>query len=102
LTWNAINAVRHVGNIGARMQLEVDLIIDVEPDEAQLLINLIEYLFEDFYIARHDKQEKLNKLVQLGQDKNPKKTRRPLRSTSNYVKRGVFTVVDRFLHISII
>jgi hypothetical protein len=32
------------------------LIIDVDPEEAQLLIGLIEFLIEDWYITRHKRQ----------------------------------------------
>jgi hypothetical protein len=38
VTWDAIDAVRSIGNIGAHMEKEINLIIDVEPDEAELLI----------------------------------------------------------------
>jgi hypothetical protein len=31
----------------------INLIIDVDPEEAQLLIGLIEFLIEDWYITRH-------------------------------------------------
>jgi hypothetical protein len=37
-TWKAIDAVRKVGNIGAHMEKDVNLIVDVEPEEASLLI----------------------------------------------------------------
>ncbi len=37
LTWSAIDAVRRIGNIGAHMEKDIDLIVDVEPDEAELL-----------------------------------------------------------------
>jgi len=33
-TWQAIDSVRHVGNIGAHMEKDVNLIIDVDPEEA--------------------------------------------------------------------
>ena len=33
LTWQAIDATRHVGNIGAHMERDVDLIIDVGPGD---------------------------------------------------------------------
>ena len=46
-TMNAIDHVRHLGNIGAHMEKDINLILDVEPGEAQALINLIELLFED-------------------------------------------------------
>lgn len=40
-TWQAIDAVRNIGNIGAHMEKEINLIIDVEPEEATKLIELL-------------------------------------------------------------
>lgn len=39
--WKAIEAVRHVGNTGAHMEKDINLIVDVEPEETKLLIGLI-------------------------------------------------------------
>lgn len=68
-TWEAIDAVRKVGNIGAHMEKDIDLIIDVEPNEANLLISLIETLIEDWYIARHKREEKLKNVKAIADDK---------------------------------
>lgn len=68
-TWEAIDAVRSVGNIGAHMEEDVNLIIDVEPDEVQLLIGLIEILLKDWYIAREQKRSHLAAVVKLADDK---------------------------------
>jgi len=75
LTWRAIDAVRSVGNIGAHMEKDVNLIVDIESNEAELLINLIETLLKDWYLAREEKQRRLQALVDLGADKE--KARRP-------------------------
>ena len=40
-TWTSIDAVRSVGNIGAHMEKDINVIVDVEPGESQLLIGLI-------------------------------------------------------------
>ena len=69
LTWQAIDAVRKVGNIGAHMEKDVNLIIDIEPNEAELFIHLIEILLKDWYIARHDKESHLKALVDLNGEK---------------------------------
>ena len=50
--WEAVDNVRKIGNIGAHMEQDVNLVIDVEPKEAQLLIKLNEVLFKDWYISR--------------------------------------------------
>jgi hypothetical protein len=72
-TWAAIDAVRKIGNIGAHMEKDVNIVIDVEPEEAQLLIALIETLFKDCYIARHDRTEHLNAIVAAAQKKDAAK-----------------------------
>lgn len=70
LTWQAIDTVRTVGNIGAHMEKDINSIIDVEPNEAELLIGLIEFLFKDWYIAREDKKTRLTSIVELGKQKS--------------------------------
>lgn len=62
-TWAAIDAVRQIGNIGAHMEKDIDVIVDVDPDEAQLLINLIETLIQDWYVVRHQREERLKNIV---------------------------------------
>ena len=61
-TMEGIDTVREFGNIGAHMAKDINLMIDVEPDEAQALIRLIEMLFEDWYVARHERERKLKEL----------------------------------------
>lgn len=67
--WDAIDAVRSVGNIGAHMEEDVNLIVDIEPDEADLLIGLIEDLFSDWYVLRHDRQQRQQKIKALAAEK---------------------------------
>jgi hypothetical protein len=68
-TWEAIDAIRRIGNIGAHMEKDINTIIDVEPEEAMLLIGLIESLFEDWYVARHEQESRLLKIKALAQEK---------------------------------
>jgi len=72
-TWQAIDSLRHVGNIGAYMGKDVNLIIDVDPEEAGQLIWLIETLFEEWYIDRHEKDLKMQKIIQVAQEKTLQK-----------------------------
>jgi len=69
LTWQAIDSVREVGNIGAHMEKDINLIIDVEPEEASLLINLIETLMKEWYINRHERQKQLQEIVAMKEQK---------------------------------
>ena len=69
LTWEAIDSVRKVGNIGAHMEEDINLIVEVEPKEAQLLIELIETLLSDWYITREAKKQRLAKITELAKGK---------------------------------
>src|SRR3989344_3316308 len=67
--WESIDAVRSVGNIGSHMEKDINIIIDVEPKEAQLLIGLIEQLVEEWYVAREDRKNRAQKLKDLATSK---------------------------------
>lgn len=54
--WKVIDGVRRIGNIGAHMEKDINLIVDIDPDEAQKLIKLIEHLLEKWYIDRHEQE----------------------------------------------
>jgi Domain of unknown function (DUF4145) len=65
----AIDHVRSIGNIGAHMEKDIGVIVDVDPGEAQTLLDLIEMLFEEWYVARNNRQEKLAKLKLIADEK---------------------------------
>jgi len=69
----AIDHVRKIGNIGAHMEKDINLIIDIDPGEAQILIELVETLFEEWYIARQVRTEKFAALKALGAKKEAEK-----------------------------
>jgi hypothetical protein len=69
LTWSAIDAVRGVGNIGAHMERDINVIVDVDSEEAAKLIGLIELLIRDWYILRHEREAHLSEIVDIGQAK---------------------------------
>jgi hypothetical protein len=70
LTWDSIDAVRHIGNIGAHMEKDINLIVDVDPDEAEILIGLIEQLFQDWYITRHQREEQKKRILEIKSEKH--------------------------------
>jgi hypothetical protein len=72
-TWKAIDGVKSVGNIGAHMEEDINVIVDVEPKEAQLLVELIEILLKDWYIAREQKKSHLEAIVNLSTNKKSAK-----------------------------
>jgi hypothetical protein len=61
--WDEIHAVRELGNIGAHMAKDVDLIQDVEPSEAALLIHLIEDLIQGWYVQRAERESRRRQLL---------------------------------------
>ena len=73
LVWQAIDAVRKIGNIGAHMEKDINCIIDVEPQEAEELTLLIEYLLEQWYINRHEKEKQLKRITAIAHKKNEDK-----------------------------
>ena len=73
LIWKAIEAVRKIGNIGAHMEKDINLIVDVDPGEASQLINLIEVLIKDWYITRYERQKMLEGVVEVGKKKDSEK-----------------------------
>jgi hypothetical protein len=77
LTWDAIEAVRKVGNIGAHMEKDINLIVEVEPQEAELLIGLIETLLKDWYITREERKLRLEQIRLLGETKDAAKKAPP-------------------------
>ncbi len=76
-TWEAIDSLRKLGNIGAHMEKDINLIVDVDPDEAGLLIDLLETLFADWYIARHDRAERMNRIKETAAAKDALKNGGP-------------------------
>ena len=75
VTWQAIDAVRKIGNIGAHMEKDINLVVDVDPNEAGLLINLIETLIHDWYVARHERQERMKKIISVSDAKTAAKVK---------------------------
>jgi len=53
------------------MEKDINLVVDVDPQEAQLLIGLIEILIKDWYVGRHDRQAHLAEIVALAESKKP-------------------------------
>jgi hypothetical protein len=60
---DAIDHVRTIGNIGAHMEADINAIIDVDAGEAQVLIELIESLFDEWYVER---QQRVDRFAKLG------------------------------------
>jgi hypothetical protein len=69
--WMAIEAVRKLGNIGAHMEKDINVIVDVDPDEAVLLLGLIETLLREWYIAREERKIRMDAIIAAASKKTP-------------------------------
>lgn len=73
-TVEGIDHVRGVGNIGAHMEKEIDLIVPVDPGEAQALIELVEMLFDEWYGARERRKARLARIEGIAGEKQALKS----------------------------
>jgi hypothetical protein len=81
-TWDAIDAIRSIGNIGAHMEKDINVIVDVDPGEAEELIKLIELLIEDWYVNRYKRQEQLKAVLKIKAEKDNAKKLPPTATTT--------------------
>lgn len=63
--FKAIDSLRKLGNIGAHMSKDTNLIIDIDPDEAAKLLKLIEILLNQWYVNRHEQETLYNDIVEI-------------------------------------
>lgn len=73
ITWKAIDGVRQIGNIGAHMEKDINLIVEVDQNEASLLIELIEFLIDEWYVESHEREKKMKEIVSIAETKKVKK-----------------------------
>lgn len=67
--YNSIDALRQLGNIGAHMEQDINLIIDIDPDEAVKLVKLVEILIQQWYIVPHDRELLFNEIIDINNSK---------------------------------
>ena len=75
---DAIEHVRGVGNIGAHMEKDIGVIVPVDPNEAQILIELIESLFEEWYVRRHRRKALFNSVKTIASEKADLRKAKPI------------------------
>ncbi|HEV6682302.1 TPA: DUF4145 domain-containing protein [Streptococcus pneumoniae] len=68
-TKKVLDALRKLGNIGAHPEKDINLIVDIEPNEAHKLLKFIELLMQKWYIERHDNEQLLQDILDLDKDK---------------------------------
>jgi hypothetical protein len=67
------NVPEGISNIGAHREKGMDLIVDVEPNEAGLLIHLIEPLIRDWQVAREEWKARLLQIKRAADHKDQAK-----------------------------
>lgn len=75
-TLDSIDAVRKVGNIGAHMEEDVNVIVEVTEGEAEVMLALIDSLVDDWYVARHGREERSRRLKEIVASKEDQRTSR--------------------------
>ena len=66
--WEAVDSIREIGNVGAHSEKDVSKIVDVPPEAANALRELIELLFEETYIKDHQRKQRIKKANEAAQD----------------------------------
>lgn len=67
--WEVIDGLRRIGNIGAHMEKDVNTIVDIDSGEAEKLLRLIDFLFKDWYIQRHERELLYQQIIEMDNDK---------------------------------
>lgn len=76
-TWAAIDGIRKLGNIGAHFMDRAGVILEVDEDEAQVLLKLIEDLAQEWYVLREERKKRKAHVATLASTKFPPKPQQP-------------------------
>lgn len=68
-----LKGLKDLGNIGAHMEKDINLIINIDPGEAEKLIKLIEYLMKEWYINRYEAEQLFNEIIGIDKAKKEQK-----------------------------
>lgn len=67
--WSVLDSIRQLGNIGAHMEHDINLIVDIDPQEAEKLLAVIEHFIEKWYVSRHDTELLFNEVIDINDNK---------------------------------
>ena len=73
--WKVMDCLRKLGNIGAHMEKDINLIVDIDSEEAEKLLKLIERLIEKWYVDRHDTENLYAEIIQTADQKEQDRKR---------------------------
>lgn len=51
---SVLHSLRKIGNVGAHLEKDVNLIVDVTSEDAEKLLLVLEYFFNEWYISKHN------------------------------------------------
>jgi hypothetical protein len=57
------------------MEQDINVIVDVDPNEAAILISLIETLIDEWYVHRHERAQRMSKVVAVAAAKKAEKAK---------------------------
>lgn len=61
--WKVLDSLRKLGNIGAHMEKDVNLMIDIDRKTAAMLVKLIERMIKEWYIESHETEALYNDII---------------------------------------
>ena len=73
--WEAIDGLRKLGNIGAHMESDVNLIVEIDDVEAKKLKKLVEMLLYKWYIIRHEEEQVFEDVIEICEEKQEQKNK---------------------------
>lgn len=80
--FDALMALKSIGNIGAHSEKNINVLIDVDPVEARQLIELIELFVDEWYTKREQRKLKLERVKEIGNKKQDEKLNSTTTTTS--------------------
>ena len=69
MQWKVLDGIRKVGNIGAHMEKDINVIVDIDPGEAEKLLKVIEKLMNDWYVERHETELLYGDIIAISDEK---------------------------------
>lgn len=71
--WRVLNGIRRLGNIGAHMKNDINVIVDIDSGEAEKLLKVIEKLLQDWYIERYETELLYSDIIAISDEKDKTK-----------------------------
>lgn len=68
--FDILDSIRNLGNIGAHSENDLQLIINIESNDAKLILYCLEFLIEEWYIKSSERMDRIKQLKDLAKSKN--------------------------------